>query len=60
MSEEDPPDEGPVTDPQELERVMLLAMEDPALMGPLMRMLLGARLWVYVPLSRSAYRNRMV
>jgi hypothetical protein len=28
MSEEDPPDEGPVTDPQELERVMLLAMRE--------------------------------
>ena len=49
MSEEEPPDLGPVTDPQELDRVMMLAMKDPALLGPLMRMLLGARLWVYVP-----------
>jgi hypothetical protein len=49
MSEEDTPDEGPVTDPQELERVMMLALKDPGLMGPLMRMLLEARLWVYVP-----------
>ena len=49
MSEEDKPDEGPVTDPQELERVMLLALKDPGLMGPLMRMLLEARLWVFVP-----------
>ena len=49
MSEENTPDEGPVTDPQELERVMLLALKDPGLMGPVMRLLLEARLWVYVP-----------
>ena len=49
MSDEDSPEEGPVTDPQELERVMLLALKDPGLMGPLMRMLLEARLWAYVP-----------
>jgi hypothetical protein len=50
MSNDDiPPDEGPVTDPEELERVMKLAGADPALRGPLMRMLLAARLWVYVP-----------
>lgn len=49
MSDEDLPDEGPVTDPQELERVIVLAAKDPGLMGPLMRMLLEARLWVYVP-----------
>jgi len=44
-----PPDEGPVTDPAELERVMVLAAKNPALMGPVMRMLLGARLCVFVP-----------
>jgi hypothetical protein len=49
MSDEAPPDEGPVTDPQELDRVMMLAKDDPALFGPLMRLLLEARLWVYVP-----------
>src|SRR5438045_6384368 len=50
MSADDiPPDDGPVTDPGELERVMKLAGEDPSLYGVVMRMLLAARLWVYVP-----------
>jgi hypothetical protein len=49
MSAEEHPDEGPVTDPEELERVMKLAGEDPSLTGVLMRLLLGARLWIFVP-----------
>jgi hypothetical protein len=49
MSEEDPPAEGPVTDPQELERVMGLAVEDPGWMGSLRRMLPEARRWAFVP-----------
>ena len=49
MSADDiPPDEGPVTDPAELERVMKLGADDPALQGLMFRLLLGARLWVCV------------
>jgi len=44
-----PPDEGPVTDPQELERVMLLAAGDVALHGPFFRLLIEARVWIFVP-----------
>ena len=49
MSDEDPPDEGPVTDPQELERVMELAAGDVALHGPFFRLLMEARVWIFVP-----------
>jgi len=49
MSEEDTPNEGPVTDPQELERVMLLAAKDVALHGPFFRLLMEARVWIFVP-----------
>lgn len=49
MSEEEPPDLGPVTDPQELERVMLLAAKDVALHGPFFRLLMEARVWIFVP-----------
>ena len=49
MSAEEPPDTGPVTDPQELERVMKLAAKDDALHGPFFRLLMEARLWIFVP-----------
>ena len=49
MSDEEPPDEGPVTDPQELERVMELAAGDVALHGPFFRLLMEARVWIFVP-----------
>jgi hypothetical protein len=35
MNPDEAPNEGPVTDPRELERVMMLALKDPGLMGPL-------------------------
>ena len=43
MSDELPPDVDPGTDPEELERVMLLAMKEVALPGPVFRLLMGAR-----------------
>lgn len=47
--DEIPPDEGPVTDPAELERLIRLGVENPALHGPMFRALLGARVWFLVP-----------
>ena len=43
------PDEGPVTNPAELERLMKLSVGNPAMQGPMFRALLEARLWVPVP-----------
>ena len=45
---EDAPDEGPVTDPAELERLMKLA-DDPAMHGPMFRAMMGARVWFFIP-----------
>lgn len=44
-----PPDVDPGTDPEELERLMLLGAKDPALHGPMFRALLGARVWCFIP-----------
>jgi hypothetical protein len=44
-----PPDDEPVTDPEELERVMKLGVGNPALQGLMFRLLLGAKLWVPIP-----------
>ena len=44
-----PPYADPGTDPEELERLMLLGAKDPALHGPMFRALLGARVWFLVP-----------
>ena len=60
MNESNPSDEGPVTDPQELERVMKLTLNDEGLLGPLMRLLLEARLWVYVPLHPELEGEHMM
>jgi hypothetical protein len=49
MSDEDSPYLGPASDPQELERVMLLAAKDVALHGPFFRLLMEARVWIFVP-----------
>ena len=49
MSDELPPDVDPGTDPEELERVMLLAAKDVALHGPFFRLLMEARVWIFVP-----------
>jgi hypothetical protein len=50
MSEDEVPrDDGPVTDPDELERIMKLGAGNPALQGLMFRLLLGAKLWVPIP-----------
>ena len=50
MSDESQMPEDPsVSDPEEVERLMKLGVDNPAMQGPMFRALLAARLWVPVP-----------
>ena len=50
MSEEpQTPEEVPVPEPEEVERLMKLGVGNPAMQGPMFRLLLAARLWVPIP-----------